>query len=352
MNGLAKKDMPDNDSFQKLKKDVREKNIGNLYIFYGEETFLKNHYLEQIRRQRTDEITENFNYRKLTGETFSIEDLTEGVEAVPMMAEYTLTVVDDVDIWKLNENDRTRLSELLSDIPDYCTVIFTYETVEWKLDGRYKKLCDTLKKYGQLVEFPKQAEKDLIPWIGRHFAAAGKRIAPNLCSYLIEITDGTMTTLAGEIGKICAFSGAEEIVKRDIDAVVEPALDAIIYDISDQLSSGETGKALIKLSQVLKMQEEPISILGSIGAHFRRLSTAKVLQDGGRPYTELMPLYRMSDWAARKTMQSASRLSAAFLSKTAALIVETDRKMKTSTDDPKRLLEVLLLEISQEARNG
>jgi DNA polymerase-3 subunit delta len=349
---LAKKETSSQDSLQKLKKDVREKNVGNLYVFFGEETFLKNHYLEQIRRQRTDEITESFNYRKLTSETFTMEGLTEGIEAVPMMAEYTLTVVDDVDIWKLNEGDRTHLGELLSDIPDYCTVIFTYETVEWKLDGRYKKLCDIIKKYAEVVEFPKQEARDLIPWIGRHFAAAKKRIAPNLCNYLIEMTDGTMTTLAGEIGKICAFSGTEEITKSDIDAVVEPALDAIIYDISDQLSSGEPGKALQKLEQVLKMQEEPISILGSIGTHFRRLSTARVLQDGGRSYTELMPLYRMSDLAARKTMQSASRLSPKFLEKTAALIMETDQKMKTSTDDPKRLLEVLLLEISREARNG
>ena len=65
-----------------------------------------------------------------------------------------------------------------------------------------------------------------------------------------------------------------------------------------------------------------------------------------------MSIYRMGDWAARKTMQSAGKFSHSFLQKTAELIVETDRKMKTSTDDPKRLLEVLLLEISQEARNG
>ena len=269
-----------------------------------------------------------------------------------MMAEYTLTVVDDVDIWKFPEDDRNRFAELISDIPEYCTLIFTYETVEWKLDGRYKKLCDAIKKYGKIVEFPKQESRDLIPWIGRHFAARGKKIASNLCAYLIEITDGTMTALAGEIGKICAYSGAEEITKSDIDAVVEPALDAIIYEISEQLSAGETGKALIKLEQVLKMQEEPISVLGTIGAHFRKLSAARVLQDNGRPYAELMSLYRMGDWSARKTMQSASRFSPRVLQAVAELIVETDRKMKTSTDDPKRLLEVLLLEISREARNG
>lgn len=349
---MAKKEQLQENALQKLKKDIREKNIGNCYVFYGDETFLKGYYLEQIYRQRIDELTESFNYRKLTSENFTMQELIDGVEAVPMMAEYTLTVVDDVDIWKFPEDDRTRLAELLLDLPEYCTLIFTFETVEWKLDGRYKKLSDAVKKAAAIVEFPKQEARDLLPWIARHFAAEKKRIAPNLCSYLLEITDGTMTTLSGEISKICAFSGAEEITKSDIDAVVEPALDAIIYEISEQLTAGETGKALMKLEQVLKMQEEPISILGSIGAHFRKLSAARVLQDSGRPYAELMSLYRMGDWAARKTMQSASRFSPRFLKAVAELIVETDRKMKTSTDDPKRLLEVLLLEISREARNG
>ncbi len=349
---MAKKEQTAGESLQELKKAIKEKNIGNFYIFFGEETFLKAHYLEQIRRQRTDEITESFNYRKLNAENFSMQALIDGVEAVPMMAEYTLTVVDDVDIWKFPEDDRNRLGELLADIPEYCTLIFTYETVEWKLDGRYKKLSDAIRKYAQIVEFPKQEARDLIPWIGRHFAARGKKIAPNLCACLIEITDGTMTTLAGEIGKICAFSDAEEITKSDIDAVVEPALDAIIYEISEQLSAGETGKALVKLEQVLKMQEEPISVLGTIGAHFRKLSAARVLQDNGKPYAELMSLYRMGDWAARKTMQSASKFSPRVLQAVGSLIVETDRKMKTSIDDPKRLLEVLLMEISREARNG
>ena len=34
------------------------------------------------------------------------------------------------------------------------------------------------------------------------------------------------------------------------------------------------------------------------------------------------------------------------------LILETDRKMKTSFDEPERLLEILILELAQEARNG
>ena len=34
------------------------------------------------------------------------------------------------------------------------------------------------------------------------------------------------------------------------------------------------------------------------------------------------------------------------------LVMETDRKLKTSFDDPQRLLEMLILQMAQEARNG
>ena len=47
-----------------------------------------------------------------------------------------------------------------------------------------------------------------------------------------------MTQLDLEIGKICAFSGAEEIVRADIDAVVEPTLEAVVFQITDALGQG------------------------------------------------------------------------------------------------------------------
>lgn len=349
---MAKKDESQENALQLLRRDLREKNTRRLYFFYGDEAYLRQYYFEQLKKQKIDKVTEAFNFRKLNGENFSLQALADGVEAVPMMAEYTLIQVDDIDIFKLGEEDRNRLAELFSDIPDYCTLVFTYETVEWKVDGRLKKLADAVNRYGEQVEFPKQTERDLISWIGRHFAAAGKRISPNLCTYLIDITDGTMTSLGSEIQKICAFSGAEEIVREDIDTVVEPVPDALVYEIGELIGERQTGKALMKLEQVLKMQQEPVAVLGTISAHFRKLGVARTLMDTGKGQGELQKLYRMGDYAARKTMQSARRFSPRFYAAVANLLVETDRKMKTSADEPKRLLEVLLLEISREAENG
>ena len=51
-------------------------------------------------------------------------------------------------------------------------------------------------------------------------------------------------------------------------------------------------------------------------------------------------------------MDAARRFSPAFCELSANLILETDYKMKTSYDDPERLLELLVLQLAQEARRG
>lgn len=346
------KQAKDTGALQQLKRSIREKTVDNLYIFHGDETFLLHHYLGELHKLLLDELTESFNYHRLNNENFDLAAMAAAVENLPMMAEHTLVQVDDIDLFKLSEDQRGKLVELLSDIPDYCTLIFTYETTPWKPDKRLKKLWDVIDKCGTIVEFAKQDPRELVPWITRHFASKGKQISRDLCSYLIDITGGTMTALAGEIQKISAYSGADHIVREDIDAVTEPVLDAVVFQMSDLLGQGQYAAALTKLQQLLKMQQEPLIILGTIGGHFRRISTARILMDQGKNVSDLMKLTGLSNYPAQKTMDAARRFQPAFCAKAAELVLETDRKIKTSFDDPSRLLELLILQLAQEARRA
>ena len=343
---------PQINTLQELKTAIRAGQPANLYIFHGEEMFLLHHYLEQLKKSVLDELTESFNFHRFTNETFELRDFADAVENLPMMADRTLIQVDDIDIFKLNEDGREKLSEVLADVPEYCTVVFTYETVVWKPDKRYTRLWNIICN-GQIVEFPKQSQRELIAWIQRHFASRGKQIPPDLCTYLIELTDGTMTALAGEIKKIAAFSGAEVICKADIDAVTEPTLDAVVYRMTDQLGAGDYTAALQTLQKLLKMQQAPIFLLGSIGAHFRKISAARTLLDHGKNYTELQKMYApLADYTAKKTMEAAKHFSHFFCARAAEMVLETDRKMKTSVDDNERLLEMLIVQLALEAKHG
>lgn len=341
-----------NSSFQALKASIREKRPERLYIFHGEETFLLHYYLEQLRKLLIEELTESFNFHKFTTESFAFQEFADAVENLPMLAQNTMVWVDELDLFKLPEGDRAKMAELLADIPPYCTVVFTYETTPWRPDKRQKKLWEAIEKQGTVVEFAKQNRRDLIAWVTRHFAAQKKSISTELCGYLIDITGGTMTALAGEISKIAAYSGAAEITKSDIDAVTEPVLDAVVFEMTDFLGQGDYGLALQKLQQLLKMQQEPVAILGAVGSHFRRLGAARTLLDHGKSAGDLTRLCGMGDYAAKKTMNAAKRFSPRFCGMAARLVLETDYQMKTSYDDQNRLLELLILRLAQEARNG
>jgi len=347
---MARQQEPSN-QLQLLKLAIREKRTERLYIFHGEETFLLHHYLGQLRKLLIDELTESFNFHKLTSETFNVQTFADCVENLPMMAESTMVWVDEIDLFKLPEDEREKIGQILQDIPEYCTVVFTYVAAPWKPDKRLKKFYEIIAENAQIVEFEKQSQRDLISWITRHFAANKKSISPDLCAYLIDITDGTMTALSSEISKISAYSGADVIKKSDIDAVTEPVLDAVVFNMTNELSEGNYGAALTTMQKLLKMQQEPIQILGAIGANFRKMAAAKVLHDSGKGYADLMRLYNMRDFAAKKTMSASGRFSARFYAAAAELVLTTDRQMKTSHDSSERLLELLIMRLAQEARN-
>ena len=110
---MARKQQQTN-ALQELKAELKNKDLGRLYFFHGEEVFLLNHYLGQMKKLLLDPLTESFNYHRLNNETFDIRSFADAVENLPMMAENTFVQVDDIDLFKMNESDRTKMIDILT----------------------------------------------------------------------------------------------------------------------------------------------------------------------------------------------------------------------------------------------
>lgn len=347
---MAKKE-PEESGLKELKTALKTGTFAPLYFFFGEERYLQEHYLAALKKKVVSGPMEEFNYRRLTAETMSMEALTDAVEAMPMMADMTLVQVDDFDPFAQPEDVREKLIALFSDIPDTCCLVFNFDIVKFSRDGKKKKMMDAVKKYGIMVEFAKQTPAALAEWITRHFREQGKTITPDLCQHLLFLTGGSMTLLHTEIGKISSYSRMPAVSRQDIDAVVEPVLQAVLFDITDALAEGNYDKALSKLQDVLSSREDPVTILATVGSHFRRLFLAKAVLAAGRGADALMPLLKTtSDFYVRKVMSQAGKISDEMCLQAVELCYDTDRKLKRSYDDGPRLLELLLLTLAQEAK--
>ena len=138
-----------NNGFDRLRADLKAQTPQNVYLFYGEETYLRDRYLEELRQLLVPAGFEEFNYHRLPGKGLTVQDLTETVEAMPMMAQHTLVVVTDMDLFRLDEGQRGLLIELLGDFPEYCTLVFVYDVLAYKRDGKMKKLCAAIGDHVQ-----------------------------------------------------------------------------------------------------------------------------------------------------------------------------------------------------------
>ena len=171
-------------------RSERGKSAEKRYLFYGEESYLREYYLGEMKKKLVPAGFEEFNYHVLEGKDLTAQSLTEMAEAMPMMAERTLIVVTDWDIYKLNEDQRERLIALLEDLPEYCCIVFVYDTVAYKQNKTLKKLCKAMDGHVTPVEFKAQDTSDLTAWIARRFKALGKQIDRQTAEYLIFLCGG------------------------------------------------------------------------------------------------------------------------------------------------------------------
>lgn len=346
---MATKATANKGGLDRLRAALKSGEVARVYIFHGEETYLRQHYLDQLQKLLVPAGFEEFNFHRLGGKGLTIQELTEAVEAMPMMAEHTLITVTDLDLFKLDERSREQLIDLLKDFPDYCTLVFVYDLIPYKRDGKMKKLAAALDAAAVEVEFCQQERDQLLRWLKRRFAALGHDIDGVAADHLLFTCGTLMTELVPEIEKIGAYAKGQNITVEDINAVADPVLDARIFDMTNCITAGKYDEAAKVLSELLRMQTEPIVILAAIGKELRRLYTARMALDGGKDRFWLKQLWGMSsDYPAKLLLQAARRVDRPWCQRAVKQCQTLDRRMKSERNmDSEAELKLFLMELSE-----
>ncbi len=349
---VAKKKAAGNAAYDQFKADLAAGELSTVYIFHGEESYLREYYLTEMKKQLVPAGFEEFNFHRLEGKGLTIQNLTETAEAMPMMAERTMMQISDWDLFKLSEEQRNGLIALLEDFPDYCCLVLVYDQMEYKPNKTYKKLCAALDKYAQVVKFEEQSQNEILKWISRRFKATGHTIDAPTAEHLIFTCGSLMNGLIPEIGKIASYAKAERITRADIDAVAAPVLEAQVFEMTGAVSKGDFDRAAQVLGSLLKLQEEPFMILALIGKELRKLHTARVALDTGKDKFWLMERWNMrSDYPAKLLLDNAKKVTRLWCENAVRRCYETDLRIKSvSGVDGANELKLLLMELAQEGR--
>lgn len=291
-----------------------------------------------------------FNLHRLRPADVNPRALEEAVDCLPMMAERTMVLVTDFDLFKAGERDREEYIRTLSQLPEYCCLVFVYDLLEYKPDAR-TKLAAALKANGTAVNFQRQEQGDLVDWVRRRFKALGKEIDPRLALELISLCGDLMTTLIGEIEKVGAYARGPKITRADIDAVAAPQLDAVVFEMTDAIGAGSFDQAASVLGELFQMQEPPQKILWSLGRQMRQIYSARLALEGGKGSREVSALWGIKPYPADKLMRSARRFTLGWCRQAVVRCAQTDLDMKSTGRDGQELLTTLLLELAALSSN-
>ena len=342
---MAPKTKPDNSGYVKLKKDLSANSPGQLYIFHGEETYLRDFYLNRLKEQILTGGMGTFNLHEIAAKEMSPHALEQAIDCLPMMAERTLFMVTDFDLFRAGEKDREGYIKLFSQLPEYCCIVFLYDLIDYKGDAR-TKLAAALKQYGTVVNFVRQEQGDLVDWVRRRFKALGKDIDSRLALELVFLCGDLMTNLVGEIEKIGAYAKQSHITRADIEGVASPQLAAVVFRMTDAIGESNFDKAASVLGELYQMQEPPIKIMWSLGRQMRQIYSARLAMEQRRGAGYVASLWGIKPYPAEKLMTSARRFSLPWCRRAVIRCAQTDLAMKSTGQDAQQLLTTLLLELA------
>jgi DNA polymerase-3 subunit delta len=345
---MAKK-KDENVQYDKLVSDIQGHTLQHLYAFYGAERYLLEMWLKEIRKF-IPEGTEEFNLHRIDGKQFSVDALADAVNAMPAFSEMTLTEINDLDLSKINDETRSALYDILSDIPEYAYVIFVFDTVEFKLDGRVKANA-ALKKLFTSVEFTTQGEEKLVKWIKKHFRASGKRIDDIAAKHLVFVTGSSMTSMNMEIEKLSSYCTGDTVTMADIDLLVTPVLDAAVYELTDAILTGNNDLAVKKMGDLLLLGEAGQRIIFSISLKLRELLVAKLFIEMNRSMSEFMKYFDIRyEFQARAIYSAARKLSKSQCCDMVKIACDTAYKLNSTSQSDNEILMELLIRLSSVQR--
>lgn len=262
-----------------------------IYLFYGEETYLLETRVKKIKKEYQQLIL-GINFIQI--DDTNVEELIADLETPAFGFDKKLIIAKNTGLFKkekkttksdskkkkvddtklpLNEKIAKYIQENLEELKNTVDLVF----VEQEVDKN--ALYQIIEKVGEVKEFALLKLPDLIANIKKITVAYKVNIDDATAKYLVECCGTSMQDLINELRKLIEYKGENSnITKQDIDLLCTKQIQAVIFDLTDNLGKKETSKAL-KVYNGLISNKEPIQkILITLYNHFKKLYIIKIAE--------------------------------------------------------------------------
>ena len=269
-----------------------------IYLMYGEETYLLENQVKRIKKEFGEQVL-GINYIQI--DEINVEELISNIETPAFGFPKKLIIAKNTGLFKKEKKSASKPKQTKTENKKIKTEnanIPIQEKIANYIEANQKELLETvdlifieqeveknslyqvIEKIGTVKEFALLKLPDLIANLKKICSAYKVSIDEASAKYLVECSGTNMQDLINEIRKLIEYKGeGGNITKEDIDKLCIKQIQAIIFDLTDNLGKKDIKSALNVLNGLVLNKEPVQKILVTLYNHFKKLYIIKIAEE-------------------------------------------------------------------------
>lgn len=320
----------------------------NLLVVYGEEDY----YRQQIVTALPEALFQGVDVADRAITSFDkdtdLNELASIINTYPFFSGQSLVVLKDEKLLAAKAESEARkqqldkLADILSDIPDYCTVLVSAS----KLDKR-TKLFKALKKTALMCECASIKLNNLSQWLDGQAAAYGARwsfdAVGKIIEYLQPVDKIPLKLLQQEITKLAVYAGERrEWTAEDVESIFSALPEASSFAIINALGKRNLPEVLQLLAAEKKKGTNVLPLCAIITFKLRQMLQYLELSSSGFDYKGIVAELKLNPYVAKNLQREVRGFTPMALTQAILDLAQLNIDLRKGGRDYTRLEEILL----------
>lgn len=308
--------------FAELKKHLKTESLGQVYFISGDDSFLINTAIGHFKSLITEMV--DFNVSEIVS---CVEPRTviESCETLPILSDKRLVVCYDY------KGNTEPLVDYIKKPNDSTILVFVNE----KLTENFSAIINLLT----IVDCNKLESSSIKMWIRAKVKELNGAIEEDASMLLIEYCASNMARVSRETEKLAFYKSGNVITRQDVVELVTADVEYQVFQLSEAVATRNNVMAGKVLKELMLSSIPPVTLLGMVYAHFRRLLYCAINPSDG----DLSKKLGVKEFAVTKSKEQAKKYTPLRLKKICDDFHIYDNAIKNGELADKMALETFVL---------
>ena len=310
---------------------------GGVFFLHGDDEYRKQEAFQELIAVHVDAETRDFNVDLLRAAEVSVEDLARILATPPMMAEWRVVAVRDVEVFASAARARDLILSLVDSPPPDLALILSA-----RIPHRSKaRFYQALIKRTQSIKFPLIALDDTPGWLMEQTRVRfGMTLETDAAKALAQSIGADLGVLSREIEKLSGVAGEGDRITLEhvrLAGAVIPKRDR--WRWFDLVGGRQFEEAIVELPVLLGQGESGVGLVVGLSNHLLRIGV--VVEQGPGALKEILPPHQQ--WLSRQIGGQAKGWTPETIRVAILRLLRVDRLLKASSLSDEHHLEEWLL---------